>query len=104
MNPASLNLKAKKLEAVYVDQHYNLVVECKQGSRKAQYELYKLYSKAMFNMAMRIVSDEAEAADILQEAFVDAFKRIGRFQAGNNFRLMDEANCGKQIYQPASKA
>ncbi|MXV13978.1 RNA polymerase sigma factor [Hufsiella ginkgonis] len=75
------------MEAVYVDQHYNLVVECKQGSRKAHYELYKLYSKAMFNIAMRIVNHEGEAADVLQDAFVDAFARIGDFRQETTFGL-----------------
>jgi len=32
---ASYILKADKLEAVYIDKHYNLVVECKQGSKKS---------------------------------------------------------------------
>ncbi|MDF3077747.1 MAG: polymerase sigma factor [Sphingobacteriaceae bacterium] len=100
MNTASVNLKAKNLEAVYVDQHYNLVVECKQGSRKAQYELYKLYSKAMFNVAMRIVGDEAEAADVLQEAFVDAFKRLADFRQETTFGLwMKQIVVNKSISQ-----
>lgn len=75
------------MEAVYVDQHYNLVVECRNGSRKAQNELYKLYSRAMFNIAMRIVNDEDEAADVLQEAFIDAFTRISDFRQETTFGL-----------------
>jgi RNA polymerase sigma factor (sigma-70 family) len=75
------------LEEVYVDQHYNLVVECKEGSRKAQYELYRLYSKAMYNIAMRILNDEDEAADVLQEAFLDAFTRIADFRQETTFGL-----------------
>lgn len=87
MNPASLELKAGQLEAVYVDQHYNLVAACKEGSRKAHYELYALYSKAMYNVAFRIVNQEDEAADVLQEAFVDAFARIGDFRQETTFGL-----------------
>lgn len=75
------------MEAVYVDQHYNLVVECRNGSRKPQNELYKLYSRAMFNIAMRIVNDEDEAADVLQEAFIDAFTRIADFRQETTFGL-----------------
>lgn len=93
-------MKAKNLEAVYVDQHYNLVVECKQGSRKAQYELYKLYSKAMYNVALRIVGDEAEAADVLQEAFVDAYKRLADFRQETTFGLwMKQIVVNKSISQ-----
>jgi DNA-directed RNA polymerase specialized sigma24 family protein len=64
------------LETLFIDKHYNLVVECKQGSKKACYELYKLYAKAMLNVAFRIVGNIAEAEDVLQEAFLDAFKQI----------------------------
>ena len=77
----------KNLEAVYVDKHYDLVVECKQGSKKACYELYKLYSKAMLNVAFRIVGNIAEAEDVLQEAFVDAFAKLKDFRQDTTFGL-----------------
>ncbi|HEY1025295.1 MAG TPA: sigma-70 family RNA polymerase sigma factor [Sphingobacteriaceae bacterium] len=75
------------MEAVYVDQHYNLVVECRNGSKKSQYELYRLYSRAMFNIAMRILNNADEAADVLQEAFIDAFARIADFRQETTFGL-----------------
>jgi RNA polymerase sigma-70 factor (ECF subfamily) len=75
------------LEAVYVDQHYGLVLECRNGSRKAYNDLYKLYSRAMFNIAMRILNDADEAADVLQEAFVDAFARISDFRQETTFGM-----------------
>ncbi|MBK0380234.1 RNA polymerase sigma factor [Mucilaginibacter segetis] len=75
------------MEAVYVDKHYSLVVECKQGSKKACYELYRLYAKAMLNVAFRIVGNIAEAEDVLQEAFTDAFKRMKDFRQETTFGL-----------------
>jgi RNA polymerase sigma-70 factor (ECF subfamily) len=75
------------LEAVYIDKHYDLVVECKQGSKKACYELYRLYSKAMLNIAFRIVGNIAEAEDVLQEAFLDAFNRVKDFRQETTFGL-----------------
>lgn len=75
------------MEAVYVDRHFNLVVECRNGSKKSQYELYRLYSKAMFNIAMRILNNAEEAADVLQEAFLDAFARIADFRQETTFGL-----------------
>ncbi|HTK20170.1 MAG TPA: RNA polymerase sigma factor [Mucilaginibacter sp.] len=73
------------MEALYIDKHYNLVVECKQGSSKASYELYRLYSKAMLNVAFLIVGNIAEAEDVLQEAFLDAFSRIKDFRQDTTF-------------------
>ena len=88
------------MEAVYVDQHYALVVECRNGSRKAHNDLYKLYSKAMYNIAMRILNDADEAADVLQEAFIDAFGRIGDFRQETTFGLwMKQIIINKSISQ-----
>ena len=75
------------LEATFIDKHFNLVVECKQGSKKACYELYRLYAKAMLNVAFRIVGNSAEAEDILQEAFLDAFNKIKDFRQDTTFGL-----------------
>ena len=77
----------QKLEAVFIDKHYQLVLECKQGSKKACHELYKLYSKAMLNVAFRIVGNIAEAEDVLQEAFVDAFSKLKDFRQDTTFGL-----------------
>ena len=75
------------MEAVFIDKHYNLVVECKQGSKKACYELYRLYSKAMLNVAFRIVGNIGEAEDVLQESFLDAFNKIQNFRQETTFGL-----------------
>lgn len=61
--------------------------ECREGNRKAQFEIYKLYAKAMYNVALRIVNFEAEAEDVLQEAFLDAFTRIDSFRGETTFGL-----------------
>ena len=62
-----------------------LIKACKAGDRKAQYELYRRYSKAMYNTAFRITGNEAEAGDVLQEAFLDAFLQIDRFAGTATF-------------------
>lgn len=75
------------MDTLFVDKHYHLVVECKQGSKKACFELYKLYAKAMLNVAFRIVGNVAEAEDVIQESFLDAFKRIHDFRQETTFGL-----------------
>src|ERR1700759_4442086 len=85
---ASFNVQAdQKLEAIFIDKHYHLVTECKQGSKKACYELYRLYSKAMLNIAFRVLGDVAEAEDVLQESFLDAFNKIKDFRQETTFGL-----------------
>jgi len=41
----------------------------------------------MYNVALRIVNDDAEAEDVLQEAFLDAFNRIKDFRQETTFGL-----------------
>lgn len=75
------------MESSFTDKHYDLVAACKTGDRQSQYRLYNLYAKAMYNTALRIVRDEAEAADVLQDAFVDAFSRLNTFRQDSTFGL-----------------
>jgi RNA polymerase sigma factor (sigma-70 family) len=75
------------LETVYIDKHYALVAECKQGSKKACYELYRLYSKAMLNVAFRVVGNIGDAEDVLQESFLDAFNKVKDFRQETTFGL-----------------
>ena len=86
------------MEASFTDKHYELVVACKQGDRQSQFKLYNLYAKAMYNTALRIVEDEAEAADVLQEAFIDAFSRLDSFRQESTFgRWMKQIVVNKSI-------
>lgn len=65
--------------------HDELVERCLQGDRDAYYLLYKQYSRSMFNVGYRIVRDEAEAEDVLQEAFISAFRNLGRYRGDATF-------------------
>ena len=69
----------------YQDIHQPVVERCLAGDRKAQYELYKLYSKAMFNVSMRITNDYTDAEDVLQESFLNAFQHIHTFKGESSF-------------------
>lgn len=64
----------------YHNIHQDIVDRCKQGDRQAQNEFYKLYSKAMYNIAYRITNNELDAEDVLQESFVSAFRNIDSYQ------------------------
>lgn len=57
-----------------------LVQLCLEGRSSAQMELYDRYYKAMYNTANRIVKDSAEAEDVMQEAFLNAFTKLDTFK------------------------
>ncbi|MEI8226258.1 MAG: RNA polymerase sigma factor [Bacteroidota bacterium] len=68
---------------VYI--HAPLIEECIKGNSKAQFRLYNQYSKAMYNLAYRILNNREDAEDMLQEAFVECFRNIGSFRFESTF-------------------
>ena len=62
-----------------------LVRQCIDGDTSAYRVLYERYSKAMFNTALRIVNKPADAEDILQESFTDAFSQLRFFENKSTF-------------------
>ncbi len=65
--------------------HNDLIECCKRGDQKAQFQIYKLYYKAMYNTSLRIVNDPMEAEDIMQESFLAAFEQIGSYSGNVSF-------------------
>ena len=49
---------------------------CQQGDQGAQFEIYRLYYKSMYNSSLRIVGVREEAEDIMQESFLTAFRKL----------------------------
>lgn len=65
--------------------HKALIDECRRGNRKAQFRLYELYSRAMYNTAYRILNNREEAEDMLQEAFTECFRNISSYRSDSTF-------------------
>lgn len=65
--------------------HFELIEACKKGNRQAQYELYKLYSKPMFHVSLRIIQKREEAEDVLQECFIDMFNKLETWRGESSF-------------------
>jgi len=65
--------------------HAPLIEECRKGNSKAQFRLYSQYSKAMYNLAYRILNNREDAEDILQEAFIECFRSIDTFRFESTF-------------------
>ena len=62
------------------NQHINqLLARCKKGDNAAQMQIYKNYYRAMYNTSLRILKDEFEAEDMMQEAFLTAFTKLDTF-------------------------
>lgn len=67
------------MEKDSINIHQDLIISCKNGDHKAFKELYMLYAKSMFNIALRILKNKDEAEDTIQEAFIKAYNKIDQF-------------------------
>ncbi|QMU64878.1 MAG: sigma-70 family RNA polymerase sigma factor [Flavobacteriaceae bacterium] len=60
--------------------HQPVIDKCKKNDAKAQMQLYKLYADAMFGVAKRYVKDHFIAEDVMQDAFIKAFKNMKNYK------------------------
>lgn len=81
----SLYVKMANVEAAFKNLHQDLLDGCKSGDQRAQFQIYKLYYKAMYNTSLRIVNDRMEAEDIMQESFLSAFEKIDTYSGTVSF-------------------
>jgi RNA polymerase sigma factor (sigma-70 family) len=80
-----MKAKVAKSEEQFLNIHQDLIDGCRRGDQKAQFQIYKLYYKAMYNTSLRIVNDTMEAEDIMQESFLSAFEKIGSYSGTVSF-------------------
>jgi RNA polymerase sigma-70 factor (ECF subfamily) len=69
----------------YIDTNKDLIEGCRKNKRSAQIRIYELYYKAMYNTSLRILNNSQEAEDVMQDAFLDAFKKIGLYKGTGSF-------------------
>jgi RNA polymerase sigma-70 factor (ECF subfamily) len=56
-----------------------LVGQCLHGNPERYGVLVKKYSKPIFNLALRMIGDVEDAADVTQTTFVKAYENLGKF-------------------------
>jgi RNA polymerase sigma factor (sigma-70 family) len=73
------------LETLYQNIYQDLIDRCRVGDTKAQFELYKLYYKPMYNVCLHLIGNEVDAEDVMQEAFLKAFTKIDSYEGKVSF-------------------
>lgn len=63
----------------------DIIEKCKQNNRKAQLQLYNQYCNGMHIVAKRFLNDDADAEDVVQEAFINAFSKLHQYKAEVTF-------------------
>ncbi|MFP5071526.1 RNA polymerase sigma factor [Pseudonocardia nantongensis] len=62
-----------------------LVARAQDGDVRAFEELARRHQEALFRVAVRVLGQRADAEDALQEALIDAWRRIGTFRGDSAF-------------------
>ncbi len=60
-----------------------LIREARRGDLEAFNQLVLRYQDRVYNLAWRILGDADEAADVTQETFITAFRKLGGFRGGS---------------------
>jgi RNA polymerase sigma-70 factor, ECF subfamily len=60
-----------------------LIYDAQHGNLEAFNSLVLAYQDALYNTALRILSDEERAADAVQDAFLSAFRALNSFRGGS---------------------
>jgi len=67
------------------DHDVELVNRCLKGDKRAFGALVEKYQKVLFNVALKIVRDADDAADITQTVFVRAYEKLDRYNPKYKF-------------------
>jgi RNA polymerase sigma-70 factor (ECF subfamily) len=65
--------------------HTEIIQQCKNNNRRAQLKLYNQYCGAMYTIAFRFMKNSHDAEDVMQEAFIKAFRKIESFKGEVTF-------------------
>jgi RNA polymerase sigma-70 factor (ECF subfamily) len=67
------------------DEDYEIILSCQRGDDEAFGVLVERHQKKMLNMALRMTGDYDEACEIVQEAFLAAYRAIRKFRGEAKF-------------------
>ena len=80
-----------------------LISACIQNNRLAQRTLYDRYKRAMFTLAYRLTSDFDEANDVLQDAFLDVFRKLETYRGDATLGAWIRAIVVRKAYRKLKK-
>lgn len=62
-----------------------LILNCKQGDRKSQEQLYRNYSGILYGICLKYSNNKTEAEDNLHDSFMTIYEKIGQYSSKGSF-------------------
>ena len=63
----------------------DIVVRCQQGEKEAFRWVVQKYQRMVFSLALKMLCDEEEAKDMVQETMIKVWQNIGEYEVEKNF-------------------
>lgn len=80
-----------------------LIKACLENNRFAQRMLYDRYKRAMYTLAYRLTNDFDDANDVLQDAFLDVFRKLENFRSEATLGAWIRAIVVRKAYRKLEK-
>src|ERR1700694_1662841 len=93
MNVSPVSVIPLKPESKRAASADTLVQRAQRGDEQAFATLYQLNNKRVYSVCLRMPKDVAEAEDLTQEAFIQAFRNINSFRGGSAFSTWLHRGC-----------
>ena len=68
-----------------IEETPELIQAARDGDRKVQSQLVMMYSARIYNLGLRLLRNNEDAEDMLQETFITAFRKIESFKGSSSF-------------------
>ena len=81
----ALSNKVLEREGAKIDEDAGLVFSCKKGDLDAFESLVRKYEKKMINISYRISGSHEDSLEIVQDAFVSAYRNLKSFRGQSRF-------------------
>ena len=82
---AILELKSECTAAAEVDDQ-RLIESLRAGEEYAYEELLARFQQPVYALCLRLLNDEGEASDVVQEVFLKVFRNIGNFRGQSSLK------------------
>jgi RNA polymerase sigma-70 factor (ECF subfamily) len=80
-------LSAERTAAETVDAaDLHLVESLREGSERAYEELLIRFQQPVYALALRLLDDQSEACDVVQEVFLKVFRNVGSFRGQSTLK------------------
>jgi RNA polymerase sigma-70 factor (ECF subfamily) len=79
-------LSAERTAEIAGQEDLRLVESLREGSERAYEELLTRFQQPVYVLAMRLLDDQSEAFDVVQEVFLKVFRNIGNFRGQSTLK------------------